>query len=100
MDFLCVPCRRKNHYHHLPGQILLPVFSLSHLPTGRPDLLQMILSHPYLPESQSPQHCPEDRTPPCSCAPVPVFAVGYCSCLLYTSPSPRDRTRSRMPSSA
>ena len=25
--------------------------------------------------------------------------VDYC-CLLYTSPSPRDRTRSRMPSSA
>ena len=25
---------------------------------------------------------------------------GTCSCLLYTSPSPRDRTRSRMPSSA
>ena len=25
---------------------------------------------------------------------------GYYSCLLYTSPSPRDRTRSRMPSSA
>ena len=25
---------------------------------------------------------------------------GYTSCLLYTSPSPRDRTRSRMPSSA
>ena len=26
---------------------------------------------------------------------------GYlCGCLLYTSPSPRDRTRSRMPSSA
>ena len=24
----------------------------------------------------------------------------YHSCLLYTSPSPRDRTRSRMPSSA
>ena len=23
-----------------------------------------------------------------------------CGCLLYTSPSPRDRTRSRMPSSA
>ena len=28
--------------------------------------------------------------------PVPVFD----GCLLYTSPSPRDRTRSRMPSSA
>ena len=27
-------------------------------------------------------------------------AEGTCSCLLYTSPSPRDRTRSRMPSSA
>ena len=26
-------------------------------------------------------------------------SMGY-SCLLYTSPSPRDRTRSRMPSSA
>ena len=25
---------------------------------------------------------------------------GYSVCLLYTSPSPRDRTRSRMPSSA
>ena len=24
----------------------------------------------------------------------------YMTCLLYTSPSPRDRTRSRMPSSA
>ena len=24
----------------------------------------------------------------------------YMACLLYTSPSPRDRTRSRMPSSA
>ena len=26
--------------------------------------------------------------------------VSYLRCLLYTSPSPRDRTRSRMPSSA
>ena len=26
--------------------------------------------------------------------------VGFLNCLLYTSPSPRDRTRSRMPSSA
>ena len=29
------------------------------------------------------------------------FSIGECMrCLLYTSPSPRDRTRSRMPSSA
>ena len=30
----------------------------------------------------------------------PVNLCEYYSCLLYTSPSPRDRTRSRMPSSA
>ena len=29
-----------------------------------------------------------------------VFNVSFNPCLLYTSPSPRDRTRSRMPSSA
>ena len=29
-----------------------------------------------------------------------VFCATAASCLLYTSPSPRDRTRSRMPSSA
>ena len=29
-----------------------------------------------------------------------VDPAGYSFCLLYTSPSPRDRTRSRMPSSA
>ena len=30
---------------------------------------------------------------------LPLFKLDT-SCLLYTSPSPRDRTRSRMPSSA
>ena len=29
-----------------------------------------------------------------------VLLIYYAACLLYTSPSPRDRTRSRMPSSA
>ena len=29
-----------------------------------------------------------------------VVGTNPCACLLYTSPSPRDRTRSRMPSSA
>ena len=28
------------------------------------------------------------------------FSASHKACLLYTSPSPRDRTRSRMPSSA
>ena len=31
---------------------------------------------------------------------VATFYTMYNFCLLYTSPSPRDRTRSRMPSSA
>ena len=31
---------------------------------------------------------------------IPILKAGNMSCLLYTSPSPRDRTRSRMPSSA
>ena len=30
----------------------------------------------------------------------PAIAILATGCLLYTSPSPRDRTRSRMPSSA
>ena len=31
---------------------------------------------------------------------VPLISAAMDTCLLYTSPSPRDRTRSRMPSSA
>ena len=31
---------------------------------------------------------------------VKVTGISTMNCLLYTSPSPRDRTRSRMPSSA
>ena len=31
---------------------------------------------------------------------LPRLRALYVDCLLYTSPSPRDRTRSRMPSSA
>ena len=37
------------------------------------------------------------------CTPTKIYMTGSCRswiCLLYTSPSPRDRTRSRMPSSA
>mgnify|MGYP003325394450 CR=1 FL=1 len=31
---------------------------------------------------------------------ISTFFIGISSCLLYTSPSPRDRQKSRMPSSA
>ena len=33
-------------------------------------------------------------------APAGAFAIDFLCCLLYTSPSPRDATLSRMPSSA
>ena len=35
-----------------------------------------------------------------ACGTCHVLIDGKPTCLLYTSPSPRDRTRSRMPSSA
>ena len=35
-----------------------------------------------------------------SCADAAVNGVDICACLLYTSPSPRDKRQSRMPSSA
>ena len=38
-----------------------------------------------------------ERAPMCG---IPFHAAEVYFCLLYTSPSPRDRTRSRMPSSA
>src|SRR5665811_1313117 len=34
------------------------------------------------------------------CSAAATVLPGFYACLLYTSPSPRDRTRSRMPSSA
>ena len=41
---------------------------------------------------------PSDQTPPMELAELAERTAS--ACLLYTSPSPRDRTRSRMPSSA
>ena len=35
-----------------------------------------------------------------SVLPISIANANHKDCLLYTSPSPRDRTRSRMPSSA
>ena len=34
------------------------------------------------------------------CKKLEYFTMHHCICLLYTSPSPRDRQKSRMPSSA
>ena len=35
-----------------------------------------------------------------ACGAIQDISENHKGCLLYTSPSPRDRTRSRMPSSA
>ena len=43
--------------------------------------------------------CSQDDDPHQAANPASVYATSA-ACLLYTSPSPRDRTRSRMPSSA
>ena len=50
----------------------------------------------YRPEQGG--YVPGGSMPPQQLPPVNLPAQG--PCLLYTSPSPRDRTRSRMPSSA
>ena len=49
------------------------------------------------------QHTPESPPQPTAKACPGIFdhmKAGYIICLLYTSPSPRDATLSRMPSSA
>ena len=53
------------------------------------------VSHPLLREVES-----VDRVAFVVCAGDRGLAGAYNSCLLYTSPSPRDATLSRMPSSA
>ena len=64
-----------------------------------PDLVPLVISDEWVAELQSTiQELPKDRHQ--------RFLKDYGlpntpnTCLLYTSPSPRDRTRSRMPSSA
>ena len=45
--------------------------------------------------------CDQEAFAECKIRIMPDVHAGIgCTCLLYTSPSPRDRTRSRMPSSA
>ena len=51
-----------------------------------------------LEESQKAKYSGNELTAADTYAPNIMWS--YWSCLLYTSPSPRDRTRSRMPSSA
>ena len=54
-----------------------------------------------IPWSMAPEVSFRDSVLPAGTdGPYPFLVREYETCLLYTSPSPRDRTRSRMPSSA
>ena len=66
--------------------------------------------HAYFERGQVVLESVTDREAQASCVGGQVYAVrltlsrsklgGHCTCLLYTSPSPRDLSTSRMPSSA
>ena len=61
--------------------------------TGKVGFLKLVLEHD---SQRSKTIVTEQRTQ----VPLYVQKALHYDCLLYTSPSPRDRTRSRMPSSA
>ena len=71
---IAVTLARGHAFHYPPdlGNMLLEALSTLHEPTGKVQALVL--------DACAKMHCK--------------------GCLLYTSPSPRDRTRSRMPSSA
>ena len=50
--------------------------------------------------AEDQHHIRRSRAHRAATAPPRPSSLGHALCLLYTSPSPRDRTRSRMPSSA
>ena len=59
---------------------------------------------PDTPEQKMPVNLSEERAPTIDAKlrpePIDLSVASNVSCLLYTSPSPRDATLSRMPSSA
>ena len=71
--------------------------SLAALPAEQPALLVLHDFHRY---SEDASICRKLRNLATSLRQQPHTLVITAACLLYTSPSPRDRTRSRMPSSA
>ena len=62
-----------------------PTLDLSSLPTGRVEIYALSF---------------DGQNQPAQIGTDISLLAPSCDCLLYTSPSPRDRTRSRMPSSA
>ena len=78
----------------------MPTVLLTHIPLSLPTLREPTLErfeNPIL--IADPDWGPEGRDQWGTGADIPPNQT-HPTCLLYTSPSPRDRTRSRMPSSA
>ena len=89
------------------GKELPPPLPLAHVPFAV--YTEAGGSSPFIPSGYMGNTGAIDMDPACTGAgetcvslgiPAPLSNVGACTCLLYTSPSPRDRQKSRMPSSA
>ena len=109
-DFCTLPYKSPNLMSTLwiPGPLPLDfTASLLHTSSRSPELPYTPFREdprhrPYLGVSSTPQPHIVKREPARGSAPhcyIPI-SKSYCTCLLYTSPSPRDRQKSRMPSSA
>ena len=77
----------------LCGAILLRAFPDANVKFGHPGALKDGMLDYWIDSSTA--ICDLPHHPSCG-----LSIDHHLSCLLYTSPSPRDRTRSRMPSSA
>ena len=64
------------------------------------DYYQEDVPHDYVSKIDAQVRCTLDALREYDCKATFFVQAQYCSCLLYTSPSPRDRQKSRMPSSA
>src|SRR5665811_2532580 len=82
---------------HYPSGVRMSLFEFSdRTKKYQTDLLEFMDSHIYPAEAIYDQQMLESGNPHYQPPIIEELKV----CLLYTSPSPRDRTRSRMPSSA
>src|SRR5674476_1629463 len=85
------PCRQTNGRSKRTNELTSSI-----VPRG-------ISFHHWVELEYSPISCDPEPLSCCGCffpGPAELGAVSPYACLLYTSPSPRDRQKSRMPSSA
>ena len=83
-----------------PSSIFNPVEPTTEAPSGPQVVPPALPPRRSPPLRKRPDHDAAAQTPANAPPPADAADSALASCLLYTSPSPRDRTRSRMPSSA